>query len=1082
MNDGVKMMHLEKKLMKPILTILLTSLLLITVLPLSEVGGAVAFDDGGEGVDVDPLVAAGYRPRYPYEGSPFIQTPSPAPEGVEMVTYGDDDEVQGLSSSPTRRTYELYYSYSILEAYVDTDAGDLSSSEWDLLKRFCDDFVNISYGRSKDYFDPLDKVDDVVFYVYNIDGQSGIGGYYQPGTHHFFVDRADLNWAGVIITHEFQHYIHRQYDPYEYLWIDEGFADLSAYLTYGLDSVVGQHAVYYLKYYPTVSLIISDNTFQSNVVYYGSSFMYALYMMEHYGGRNYTRALVRASQRGTSGVNSALTTLGFSDRFDSTFQKWKVATRVNDDHAGEDKEFAYEVKTFSGYSLATNLQASYNGLQLSRSGNLNSYGVVSLRFSSPPDPNEEYRLRITIPSGTPDVALYEESSAPRSVRMLSFSGDTVKYDLTEWGTKFDTFQLILSSSQSSEYSLSLDILDLDPPITEAFIQPGSPDGEDGWYVNSPKITLTTEAGATKFYQFNSGDIMEYSGPVYVPEGIYNVSYWSEDTRDNVEKKRYFQLKVDLSTPRSSIDIDPELDEGEWYTSPPNVFLYTTHLYSDIFYTWGNRDFTIYTEPLTAPEGTSSIVWYAIDQAGNREMMREREFMVDSTAPEVLVNVYPAEPDGEGGWYVSLPRITLSTEDNADIYYSLDGGSTLLYDLPLDIMPGDHEVRITAHDQAGNSAPELRYQFRVDTGSPTLFGHFDKFQYSVENSSRWLSILPTLTLWSDENNVDITYTVNGGEPLDHKGDITIGQGESEIIVYGKDRAGNSADPLHFRVLIDSLRPKVEHQIDDVPIDGWYRSSEVEISLVDVSSGSVGSPVSISYSWDYEEWTLYRSPIAVREGIHVLQYSAVDSAGNAMDPRTIDLKMDSVQPTGHISVMWLLDNSTVEVQDNITFDMTSSLDTGGIAFYRMDFGDGETTSWSGYGEFVHGFDEAGTYTVTGWVKDHAGNEQSKTVEVTVWKGAEDVAQEQQGSEIPLMALLGGLFILVLLVFFLIQVAVIMKRRNQPRMPNGHHGRSHLPHRPADQLLPPHAGGVENGGQDQIGHVVQGDVIPLPEHLQN
>ncbi|MCK5774318.1 MAG: PKD domain-containing protein, partial [Thermoplasmata archaeon] len=142
----------------------------------------------------------------------------------------------------------------------------------------------------------------------------------------------------------------------------------------------------------------------------------------------------------------------------------------------------------------------------------------------------------------------------------------------------------------------------------------------------------------------------------------------------------------------------------------------------------------------------------------------------------------------------------------------------------------------------------------------------------------------------------------------------------------------------------------------------------------------------------------------------------------------------------------------------------------------------TSWSGYGEFVHSFDEAGTYTVTGWVKDHAGNEQSKTAEVTVWKGAEDVAQEQQGSEIPLMALLGGLFILVLLVFFLIQVVVIMKRRNQPRMPSGHHGRNPLPHRPADQLTPPHAGGVENGGQDQIEHVVQGDIISLPEHLRN
>ncbi len=1075
-------MHFEKKFIKRILVSLLTSLLLITGLPLLEVGGAVEYEDEGARVDVDPLVTAGYRPRYPYEGSPFIQTPSPAPEGVKMVSQSGD-EIQELSASPTRRTYELYYSYSILEAYVDTDPGDLSSSEWDLLKRFCDDFVNISYGRSKDYFDPLDKVDDVVFYVYNIDGPSGIGGYYQPGTHHFFVDRADLNWAGVIIAHEFQHYIHRQYDPYEYLWIDEGFADLSAYLTYGLDSVVGQHALYYLKYYPTVSLVISDSTFQSNIVYYGSSFMYGLYMMEHYGGRNYTRTLVKSGQRGTSGVNSALTILGYSDRFDTSFHKWKVATRINDDHAGEDKEFAYKEKTFGGgYTLVTNLQGSWNGIPQTRSGNLNSYGVVSLRFSSPPDPNEDYRLKISIPSGTPDVALYEESSPPRSVHRLSFSGNSVTYDLTKWGSQFDTFQLMLSSSQVSEYSISLDILDIDPPVTEAFVQPGLPDGEDGWYVNSPKITLTTEPGASKFYQFNSGDTVEYAGPIYIPEGIYNVSYWSEDTRDNVENKRHLNFKVDLSTPRSSIDIDPKQEEGEWYISPPAVYLYTTHLYSEIYYTWGNRDFNVYTDQLTAPEGTNSLIWYAIDQAGNREMMREREFMVDTSAPEIEVNIYPLEPDGENGWYVSRPRITLSTEDNAEVYYSLDGSPMLLYDIPLDILPGDHEVRITAHDQAGNKAPEMRYQFRVDTGFPTLFGQFDKFQYSVENSSKWLSILPTLALWSDDEKADITYTVNGGEPVDYKGDITIGQGESEINVYGKDRAGNPAEPLSFNVRIDSLKPKVEHRIDDMPIDGWYRSSEVELSLIDVSSGSEGSPVSISYRWDHEEWTLYRSPISVREGIHVLQYSAMDSAGNAMDPRAADLKKDSVLPTGHISVMGLLDNNTVEILVDITFDMTSSLDTSGIGFYRLDFGDGEITSWSGYAEFTHNYGEVGTYTVTGWVKDHAGNEQSKAVEVIVWKASGNVTEEEQGSGISLPVLLGGLFILVLLVVFLIQMAVIMKRRNQQQIPHVSDGRDKLPHRSTGHLPPAHTAGPENGDQEQIGHVNQGEVIPLPEHLRD
>jgi hypothetical protein len=51
--------------------------------------------------------------------------------------------------------------------------------------------------------------------------------------------------------------------------------------------------------------------------------------------------------------------------------------------------------------------------------------------------------------------------------------------------------------------------------------------------------------------------------------------------------------------------------------------------------------------------------------------------LDQLAPETNVSVAPATPNGQNGWYVTRPKVTLSATDNcsgvAAIEYSTDGG-------------------------------------------------------------------------------------------------------------------------------------------------------------------------------------------------------------------------------------------------------------------------------------------------------------------------------------------------------------------------------------------------------------------------
>ncbi|MGA1822185.1 MAG: hypothetical protein ACMUIG_06640, partial [Thermoplasmatota archaeon] len=165
---------------------------------------AVITDNWKRTVAEDPLVKAGYRPQLPYPGADKIQTPEPMPRDAVHYPYGMVPASLS-STNPTRASWDLYYDDTILDVYVDTQPGQLSSNEKNLLNRIISDFVNYSFPRVKDYFDPQDRISDVTFYVHYIDGPSGTGGYYQPGTDEFHVDRSDLSWAGEITAHEFEH-------------------------------------------------------------------------------------------------------------------------------------------------------------------------------------------------------------------------------------------------------------------------------------------------------------------------------------------------------------------------------------------------------------------------------------------------------------------------------------------------------------------------------------------------------------------------------------------------------------------------------------------------------------------------------------------------------------------------------------------------------------------------------------------------------------------------------------------------------------------------------------------------------------
>ncbi|MGA1821743.1 MAG: PKD domain-containing protein, partial [Thermoplasmatota archaeon] len=850
------------------------------------------------------------------------------------------------------------------------------------------------------------------------------------------------------------------------LWIDEGCADYAAYLVYDFASALSSHIYQYLNN-PYVTLPVDDYTFYTNnngndppTIYYGVSFTYQLYMASHYGGKNWTRALVQRTSRGTSGVNSALSNLGSTDSFTDTFKNWMVATRINDDYAGDGEEYSYPFKSYPYGSFQTKLSGSHAGIPVESTKPLRSWATKTYRFVQSPDGSETYRLKLSVSSGTAMVAFYAERSGSRDVLFIPFTGTQAVYDITGWGSTYQAFQLITASSAVSDLKIDLDILDLVPPVTTAGVSPMVPDGLDGWYKTQPKVTLKTESGADTYYQVDHGEEKHYNAPFYILNGIHNLSFYSVDPRDNVEERHFIDFKVDTAVPSSDIVIEPERPEGDWYQSPPTISLSTDHPSSYVIYRWGSGEYQRYSDPLTAPEGESSLMWKAVDQAGNEESVNTRSFMVDTESPIVASSVYPVEPDGPGGWYHTTPVITLQAEDSSSIYYRMDNGEYMPYLESLEVPDGTHIIRAMAIDQASNQGPEIVLEFNVDTTVPTIWGFFEGLDYSHENSSQWLQIAPSLTITSSELDMRINYTINDGEPIEYTEEFRISEGYNEIRVYGEDRGGNVAEPLLYVVKVDSKTPKADHFIDDEPVDGWYRNqgSKLELTLKEEDEGA--SPAFVYYKWNGASPKVYKEPLSIPEGSTSFVYWAEDEAGNSMEKRSLEIKKDSVLPAIFVSLQGVKDKHILQ-GENLTVDLSGSADDSGIAFYSIDYGDGSSVSWRVTGTFTTRYDRPGTYNITAYVKDSAGNVVNRTIMVTVDPvSVEEEGNGGSGSSTGLFLTIGAVVLVVVMILIMVEIIVIMRKRSS------HHHAAAVQN-PPHARPPVHGGTLQGKNQGSVNH---------------
>ncbi|HSH03079.1 MAG TPA: hypothetical protein VLL52_11220 [Anaerolineae bacterium] len=142
------------------------------------------------------------------------------------------------------------------------------------------------------------------------------------------VDVGDDNYFDVI-AHEAQHMIHWHVDANESIWMDEGLAELAAFLNgYGESDFVP-------LFTDLIDIQLNNFTYDGleGGAHYGASFLFNAYFLDRFGDEM-TRALVANTANGIPGIEDTLASHGHNISFDQLYMDWLVANYLDSHDQG----------------------------------------------------------------------------------------------------------------------------------------------------------------------------------------------------------------------------------------------------------------------------------------------------------------------------------------------------------------------------------------------------------------------------------------------------------------------------------------------------------------------------------------------------------------------------------------------------------------------------------------------------------------------------------------------------------------------------------------------------------------------------
>lgn len=291
-------------------------------------------------------------------------------------------------------------------------------------------------------------------------------------------------------------------------------------------------------------------------------------------------------------------------------------------------------------------------------------------------------------------------------------------------------------------------------------------------------------------------------------------------------------------------------------------------------------------------------------------------IVDRPAVSVTATVEPVLPDGQAGWYVHVPVVTLNAESNVpgtiELAYGVDTDALKPYAGPISMPGGVHTLRFVGTNAlAGISAEPAEMVFHVALSGPILSvagldsGLVNDPAYTVRGTVR-ASQAPVAEV---EVQGLQTHVATDGSFSEN---LTLMEGSNDIEVVARDEAG-LATFVQKEVILDTVAPSVT--IDSPRLWQEIASTAVVVRghVENDSTLEVGGRPVTDIATDGS----FAISVSLVRGKNSIPVTATDKAGNT---RRLAIVVTSTVNASHVVVL-AVGSSTMTVDG-----MSQAIDPG------------------------------------------------------------------------------------------------------------------------------------------------------------
>jgi peptidoglycan/xylan/chitin deacetylase (PgdA/CDA1 family) len=293
-----------------------------------------------------------------------------------------------------------------------------------------------------------------------------------------------------------------------------------------------------------------------------------------------------------------------------------------------------------------------------------------------------------------------------------------------------------------------------------------------WYNQAKTVTINLIQGITtlKFYA------MDNAGNTCTTQtNTYTIDTTLPTATDNLPSGIFNTLKSVTLTAADNMDSNPLI------------------YYSNDGITWNNQAKTV---TLNLNEGITTLLYYAMDSAGNQCTPQTRTYTINTKMPIVTVDL-PV------GTYNTLKSVTLTAADNLDtnplIYYCTDGltWKNQAKTVTLNLNEGITTLMYYAENSASNKCPTQTNTYTIDVTKPTASANLNSGLYNTDK-------LVTLSM-SEPGS--IYYSLNGGTPSTLYTSPIYISWTCNLKYNAVDMANNPSPTYSQMYTIDKIAPKV-----------------------------------------------------------------------------------------------------------------------------------------------------------------------------------------------------------------------------------------------------------------------------------